>query len=169
MVRFGVSNLFTGEDLVLVGRHSVAIGAGLLVLLIAVLSPFLFISSFGHDGRLDVTMYTLLWYWSIGLSGSIHFYLHDAWAIVQYLPFVGFRFPFAYLMMRYYKGKTTGERLILAGILGETPPYLASFSLHLGSILSQFVGPLPLHLLAGLILVKLKPPPTITSPWEVYE
>ncbi|MBY8997819.1 MAG: hypothetical protein KGD60_08800 [Candidatus Thorarchaeota archaeon] len=153
----------------MVGRHSVAIGAGLLVLFIAVLSPFIFITSFGRDGQLSVTMYTLLWYWSIGPSGSIHFYLHDAWAIVQYLPFVGFRFPFAYLMMRYYEGKTTGERLILAGILGEVPPYLVSFSLHVGPFFSQIIGPLPLHLLAGLILVKLRPPPTITSPWEVHE
>ena len=72
-------------------------------------------------------------------------------------------------MMRYYEGKTTGERLTLAGILGEAPPYLASFSLHVGPILSQIIGPLPVHLLAGLILVKLKPPPTITSPWEVHE
>ena len=153
----------------MIGRHSVAIGAGLLVLVIGALSPFVFITSFGRDGQLDVTMYTLLWYWSISPISSPHFYLHDAWTIVQYLPFVGFRFPFAYLMMRYYEGKTTGERLILAGILGEVPPYIVSFSLNVGPFLGQVIGPLPLHLLAGLILVKLKPPPTITGPWDVIE
>ena len=152
----------------MVGRHSFAICAGLLVLLIAVLSPFRFIATFSLYGQLSVTMTTLLWYWFNGFSGSIHFYLHDAWTVLQYLPIVGFRFPFAYLMMRYYKGKTTGERLILAGILGELPPYLVFlFSLSIGPLLSQLPGPLPLHLLAGLILVKLKPPPTITSPWDV--
>jgi len=113
-----------------------------------------------------------MWYWSISPIGLMNFYFHDAWTIAQYLPFVCFRFPFAYLMMRYYEGKTTGERLIIAGALGEIPSCLvglASFYLYPGAFLGQYFGPMPLHLLAGLILIKLKPPRTITSPWDVNE
>ncbi|MFX1579276.1 MAG: hypothetical protein ACFFBJ_06475 [Promethearchaeota archaeon] len=152
--------------------RKVAIEAGLLVLSITVLSPFFFQGTIGLNGHLDIIMYTLLWYWSLTPSDSMIFYLHDAWTIVQYLPIVCLRFPFAYFMMRYYEGKTTSERLIMAGALGEIPPFLVAFvnlSLNSGPWLGQYIGPMPLHLLVGLILVKLKPPPTITGPWDVSE
>ncbi|NHI89170.1 MAG: hypothetical protein EAX87_06570 [Candidatus Thorarchaeota archaeon] len=153
-------------------NQNVAIGVGLLVLLIAVLSPFFFVGGIGSRGQLSIIMFTLLWSWSIDPVGPMEFYIHYAWTIAQYFPFVCFRPPFAYLMIRYYEGKTTGERLIMAGLLGEVPPCLVTFmsiSLYTGAFLGQFVGPLPLHLLTGLILVKLKPPPTISSPWDSNE
>ena len=156
----------------MIGNQNVAIGVGLLVLLIAVLSPFFFVGGIGSRGQLSIIMITLLWSWSIDPVGPMEFYIHDASTIVQYLPFVSFRVPFAYLMMRYYKGKTTGDRLIMAGLLGEVPPCLVSivsFSWYTDAFLGHFVGPMPLHLLTGLILVKLKPPPTISSPWDVNE
>jgi hypothetical protein len=165
-----VLNLNSWEAFELISNQNVAIGVGLLVLLIAVLSPFFFVGGIGSRGQLSIIMITLLWSWSIDPVGPMEFYIHDAWTIAQYLPFVCFRPLFAYLMMRYYEGKTTGGRLIMAGLLGEVPPCIVTFmsiSLYTDAFLGQFVGPMPLHLLAGLILVKLKPPPTISGPWDV--
>lgn len=68
-------------------------------------------------------------------------------------------------MMRYYEGKTTWGMLVISGLVGEVIPVLLIISLPPVVALNQLVFPLPLHLLAGFIIITMKPPPVITSPW----
>ncbi|MHA2208425.1 MAG: hypothetical protein ACXABV_04590 [Candidatus Thorarchaeota archaeon] len=141
---------------------------GLVVLVMSILSPFVVIISFGLFGGISLSFWTVLFRISISpLDQSIT--LHNFFLVLQYLPFVSIRFAFAYLMMRYYEDNATGGMLILSGIAGELIPVLLVLSLPPVVLSNQLVFPLPLHLLAGFIIVALKPPPAVTSPWDAVD
>lgn len=147
-----------------------AIKIGLTVSIISILSPFTVIIAFGRFGEVWISIYTVLFHYS---SAPIEYsiVMHDFFLVMQYLPFVSIRFAFTYVMMRYYEGKTTGAMLVLSGLVGELIPALLILSLPPVVVLNQLVFPLPLHLLAGFIIVTMKPPPVITSLWadEIVE
>ncbi|MHA2210011.1 MAG: hypothetical protein ACXABV_12670 [Candidatus Thorarchaeota archaeon] len=141
-----------------------AIKIGFVISIMSILSPFVVIISFGLFGGISISFWTVLFHYSISpLEQSIA--LHNFFLVLQYFPFVSIRLTFAYLMMRYYEGKTTGGMLILSGLVGELIPTLLILSLPPVVVLNQLVFPLPLHLLAGFIIVTTKPPPVATSPW----
>ncbi len=148
----------------MVNSEKLAIKIGLAISIMSILSPFVVIIAFGLFGEISLSFWTVLFHISISpLDQSIA--LHNFFLVLQYLPFVSIRFAFAYLMMRYYEGKTTGGMLVLSGLVGELIPALLILSLPPVVVLNQLVFPLPLHLLAGFIIVTMKPPAVITSPW----
>jgi hypothetical protein len=147
-----------------VNSEKLAIKIGLAISIMSILSPFVVIIAFGLFGEISLSFWTVLFHISISpLDQSIT--LHNFFLVLQYLPFVSIRFAFAYLMMRYYEGKTTGGMLVLSGLVGELIPALLILSLPSVVVLNQLVFPLPLHLLVGFIIVTMKPLPVITSPW----
>jgi uncharacterized protein YceK len=143
---------------------------GLTVAIVSVLSPFAVIIFFGRLGGVWLSFWTVLFNYHYSNAPIEHsIVLHDPFLVMQYLPFVSIRFAFAYLMMRYYEGETTGGMLVLSGIAGELIPALLILSLPLSALLDQLVFPLPLHLLTGFIIVTVKPPPVVTSPWVAVD
>jgi hypothetical protein len=81
--------------------------------------------------------------------------------------FVGPRFGFTYQMVRLYKGRTTRKRALIVGFVADcfflflNIPYLFMPMGFMAIIL-----PLPFVLLVALILMKIKAPAIIISPWE---
>jgi hypothetical protein len=144
--------------------EKLAIKIGFSVSIISILSPFTVIIAFGPFGEVWTSIYTVLFH-SSSAPDEYSIVLNDFFLVMQYLPFISIRFAFAYLMMRYYEGKTTGGMLVLSGLVGELIPALLILSLPPVVVLNQLVFPLPLHLLAGLIIVMLKPPPVVNSIW----
>lgn len=152
------------DDSILQKSGRFAFKIGIAVSVLSILSPFTVIIAFGRFGGVWMSFWTVLFHYSVG-PNEHSIVLHDIFLVMQYLPFVSIRFAFAYLLMRYYEGKTTGGMLVLSGIAGELIPTLLILSLPLSALLDQLVFPLPLHLLAGVIIVTMKSPPVITSPW----
>ena len=78
----------------------------------------------------------------------------------------GFRFIFAYQMMKLYNGATTKGRALLCGFLSELPPLLFAIPQDIASLLAwlssgwitSILIPLPLPLVIGIAFLKLTPP-----------
>jgi hypothetical protein len=140
--------------------------AGLLVvLLLAISSPFLISIRYSTFGGLFIRMQGLFWYFDNQLEHTT-FGIVGLWEIVQYLPFMSLR-PFGvYQMYRYYKQKASSFSLFIVGLLGEFPPLLAALSLAPLLLTSIYLGPLPIHLVVGYVIIKLKPRPKIAVPWQ---
>jgi len=137
----------------------------LVVLLLAVTAPFLFSIRYSTFSGLIIRLQSLFWYFDNQL-GQTRFGIDGLWEMVQYLPFVSLRPLGVYQIYRYYRQKTTSFNLFIVGLLGEFPPLLAAFSLAPLLLTSMYTGPLPIHLVVGYIIIKLKPRPENTQPWQ---
>ena len=87
---------------------------------------------------------------------------------------------FAYQMVRYYNGRTTKMNTLLVGVASELQVLVVMiFVTIVQSILSPYpgaiwtllplFGPIPVLFLTGLVIMKLRPPPEITTPWQQME
>jgi hypothetical protein len=127
------------------------------IALIGILSPmFIGIDSTGHGLFISAVMFTC----RCGTS----FYFHEPLIAIQYLPFVMLRPVLAYEFARYHEGKSTMERVTLAGILGEIPILLMNaFTLP---VVSEIMVPSPLHILVSVFILMYSPPYRVSTPWQ---
>ncbi len=82
---------------------------------------------------------------------------------------------FAYQMVRYYNGRTTKMNTLLVGVASELQVLVVTnlmtivqwvLSPYRDEILVPLFGPIPVLFLIGLVIMKLRPPPEITTPWQ---
>jgi len=132
---------------------------------LALFAPF-FVSI--ETTRGQVTFGTMMWaYASPGPGGGFHVFDPMEWII--WFPLVVWRVVFVYQMIRYYRGRSTRNRTVLAGILSETPPVAFYFwgtyimSMGMGSYLTF---PTPLMLIGALVFLWLTPYPVPKAPFD---
>jgi hypothetical protein len=107
--------------------------------------------------------------WQLILSPYVSFMIDFTFLLV-YLPFTFFRIVFIYYIYKYYHGKTTRTRVIIAGILGELQLPLIGLAL-IPIILSNPVLtvmlsiPIPILLIVGLLILRIVPRPLTVSDW----
>ncbi|TET79261.1 hypothetical protein E3J38_07410 [candidate division TA06 bacterium] len=85
---------------------------------------------------------------------------------------------FAYQMVRYYNGRTTKMNTLLVGVASELQILVVMIFMGIGQSVSSpdpeaiwtpLFGPIPILFLTGLVIMKLRPPPEITTPWQQME
>jgi len=132
----------------------------IVMAIIAIASPFTFSYYYeAYDGIYVIQMTSLIWiHWSNVLPTIIFF----PNMLVNNLINTLLRFLFVFEIYRWYLGKTTKRRAFYVGLAGEVyqsciMAYTLSFSLF-SPIFEIFAAPIPLLLIAGLIiLVTIKP------------
>ena len=85
---------------------------------------------------------------------------------------------FAYQMVRYYNGRTTKRKTLLVGVASElqilvggalSAIVLLALIPPPVSIMIPLFGPIPVLFLTGLVIMKLRPLPDITTPRQQME
>ena len=147
--------------------------AYIIMALATVIPPYTtFVYGFSvHDGHLgvDIAMYAL--FWTIYPSGF-------PWGGLQVLTYYSltaglslgfFNILFAFQLIRYIRGKTSRKRTLVVGALTLVlPMYSMTVALPI-MLLSgnfSFIGPIPIQLITGLLLMRVAgPPEEPTTPW----
>ncbi|MGY5880466.1 MAG: hypothetical protein RTV31_09445 [Candidatus Thorarchaeota archaeon] len=107
--------------------------------------------------------------WQLTLTPYVDFMIDVAF-LLMYLPFTFFRIVFVYAIYKYYHGKTTRTRVIIAGLLGELQLPLIGLAI-IPIIISNpyltlmFSIPIPILLIVGLLILKVVPRPLTDSSW----
>jgi hypothetical protein len=138
---------------------------------------------FGEEWIVDVSIIAVLWvylpsYWDMNtgafgiMGGGLH--ILNPSATVLSLMFTIFNLIFAYQVIRFCKGETSKRSAIIPGVLSLVLPllmawqgysmYVIEFMLGTGSFV--YIGPIPIQLIVGLILMRLFGPWEIETPWE---
>ena len=139
----------------------------ILMTLIAFLAPVVVAGySYGYSFYLNIT--AMLWSIFIDEYG-FHFQFINVYSSIAMIPFLLFRVAFVYQITRYYQGKTTRGRTVVAAVLSEAPflalyvVYLFTFAIY-GGLGLNF--PLPIMMVVGLLLLWRSPVQEVTVPWE---
>lgn len=138
-----------------------------LMTLIAFLAPVVTAGySYGYSFYLNITAML----WSIYIDEySFNFQFINVYSSLAMIPFLLFRVAFVYQIVRYYQGKTTRGRTVVAAVLSEAP-FLALYVLYLFTF--AFYGglglnfPTPIMMIVGLLLLWRSPVPDVVVPWE---
>jgi hypothetical protein len=88
------------------------------------------------------------------------------------LPITFLRIVFVYQMYRCYQSRTTIKSTLLVGVASELQSSLIgnlSMLIPVFSLFSQFFIPIPALFLAGLVTIKMAPPPKTSIPWKHQE
>jgi len=118
--------------------------------------------------RGQFSFWTMMWaYVSPGPGGGFHVYGSMEW--ILWFPLVIWRVVFVYQIVRYYRGRSTRSRTVLAGVLAETPPvafyFWGTYAMSMGVGL-YLAFPTPLLLIGALVFLWLTPYPVPKAPFD---
>ena len=136
--------------------HTQVIVMAVIIAIVALLSPFyatLYVSSY----ETTFEMYTILWTIYFRSPNTILIRFNQFWSLLGYLPFVIFRLGVPIQFVRYYSLKVSRISLVMAGIIGEIPPFLSYSLILVGNLFHSIICSLPFHLLLCAIIVIMKP------------
>jgi len=138
---------------------------GIILAIVGLFSPFYSIFSFSSY-EITIRIYTL--FVTIGGNYPRSFWVdvNVFWVIMGYLPFVAFRLGVPLQFVRYYKMKVSRFELMIAGLIGEIPPFIMIFG---SQVIATYSFPLPFHLLICGIVVLLKPVNDNEDVFKEYE
>jgi predicted RNA-binding Zn-ribbon protein involved in translation (DUF1610 family) len=116
----------------------------------------------------QVTFAAMTWgYITSGQGGGFHFFSLMEWVLV--LTIGMWRVIFVYQMIRYYRGRSTRNQTILAGILAEIPLlsfyYWGTYASSMG-VLSYLVIPTPLMFVGALVFLWMTPYPVAVTHFD---
>jgi len=106
----------------------------------------------------------------IGMSWELGSFILSFTFFLVGLPFMFFRLVFVYQVYKYYLGTTSRKRVVITGILGELQFPIISLLMipiclsnpGLAAIISI---PIPILLIAGLLMLRFIPKPKCISEW----
>ena len=142
----------------------------LIMVLVTLIPPYTtLLSGFGgHDHHVSISIHALLWAIfppEFSFGGLQVLNLN---ALSFGIPLGFLNIVFAFQVVRYFRGETSRRRTLLAGISTLIIPF-ASLMMALPFMLSSgvyvYIGPIPVQLITGLILVYSVGPKEPTSPW----
>ncbi len=140
---------------------------GVIMSLIGLLAPVLLtFNNLGFSSGIGIQ--SMLWNYSPG-SG---FMLIPPYMMTAMFPFILLRFVPVLQLHRYYKGKTTRRRTLLASLVGDG--YFLIFGLPIFIISLLFASPylmipLPLQMIFAILILWRYPLPEPTTPWDGVE
>jgi hypothetical protein len=142
---------------------------------VALLGPALFTAYL--DREFNCQLMAMTWearYW----DHNIQIVVVQPYMLTIGLLLFSLRPVFAYQMVRYYKGRTTKLNTLLVGVASELQVLVVTNLMTIGQLVSSpnpsqilvpLFGPTPVLFLTGLVIMKLRPPPEITTPWQQME
>ncbi|MHA2065538.1 MAG: hypothetical protein ACXABY_14280 [Candidatus Thorarchaeota archaeon] len=115
--------------------------------------------------------------WLVNIESDNIYFRPDSMMLFATLAFSFMRFVFLYMVWRAYQGKTTQKRVIRVGIAMELcftllyylPLIISILLIPMWSTSLQLAIPFPILLLAGWIVLKLRPPSETFSSWVESE
>ncbi len=144
----------------------------------------------GNMALVGSTVYSLLWIYSLDVPNydfmgtsifgiflpvdpsSVFFGVHILNPLIlMWVPlYGGFNILFAVQVVRYVKGKASARSSILLGLLTLAMPLFEAV-VYLPHVLAYdiylpYLGPIPIQLIIGLIIMKKYAPKPLDTPWE---
>ncbi|MFW9832765.1 MAG: hypothetical protein ACFFEK_02125 [Candidatus Thorarchaeota archaeon] len=116
---------------------------------------------------IDPKVYSFMWQI---FFDPFHFDFH--FALVSFpemffmLPFTILNWVYAYLIVRYYQGKTSKYLPVMVGTLSVLVPLLASIYWSVIHVQSEIIYPIPLQFIIGSLLLWRIEGPEVISPWS---
>ena len=141
---------------------------GIVMALVALLAPIAFGFS-SYDGQ-HLSVFAVLWAFSSS-PYLTHLEIMNIFSLITMMPFGFLRLAYAYQMFRFYNGRTTKKRTLTLGIVSELP-FVMLFVLYFIMWFLYPYGPMGLAgptlilLIAGILIIRLKPPPKPPEMWE---
>ncbi len=141
---------------------------GIIMALVALLAPLMF-TFFDYDG-LHLSVLAVLWIFT-SVPWGTHLEILDTYILTTMMPFGFLRLAYAYQMFRLYKGRTTKKRTLTLGIVSELPFAILFIPFVIIWLLNPYgpmvlSGPTLILLIAGILIIRLKPPPQPPEIWE---
>jgi hypothetical protein len=142
--------------------------AELIMALATLVPPFMTVFS-GLDGRgIYVAVTALFWAIFPPTAPASGFQLLDAHWLQGSLPLGFFNIVFAFQVIRYIRGKSGKRRTLAVGAMTLVIPLMAFFFSLRHMIINEFfvyIGPIPIQLATGLLLMRFLAPEEPTTPW----
>jgi len=147
-------------------------GIMLIMTFVALLGPAFFMVYL--DREFNWQLMAMTWeasYW----DHNIQIVMVQPYMLTIGLLLLSLRPVFTYQMVRYYSGRTTKLNTLLVGVASELQVLVVANLGMIGQsvsspdpsqILVPLFGPIPILFLTGLVIMKLRPPPEITTPWQ---
>jgi len=143
--------------------------ASIIMILVTIIPPYTtFLLGFsGHEFRISIAVYALLW--AIDPPGAMGFQILNYWALSMGLSLGFFNILFAFQVVRYTREEAGRMSTLLAGCLTLVLPFM-SLAVTLPYMIMNsyyvYIGPIPIQLITGLLLMKVARKPEPTKPWE---
>lgn len=144
--------------------------ASIIMVLATVVPPYTtFLYGFGgHNGHVSIAMYALFWaiYPPASSIGGLQILTY--YSLTAGLSLGFFNIIFAFQVIRYIRGTASKKSTLVAGALSLVLPIIsliAALPNMLASGAFVYIGPIPVQLATGLLLMHLAGPKEITSPW----
>lgn len=142
---------------------------------VALLGPALF--TVYLDREFNWHLMAMTWeasYW----DHNIQIVVVQPYMLMTGLLLLSLRPVFAYQMVRYYNGRTTKMNTLLVGVASELQVLVVTnlmtivqwvLSPYRDEMLVPLFGPIPVLFLTGLVIMKVRLPPEIITPWQQME
>jgi hypothetical protein len=141
-----------------------------IMLLIGLFAPVM-ITVFNYGWTTpQISMMSMFWTYyseSYYMSGLYGFSFIDPYAMFSMFPFLLLRMVPVSQIYRYYNGKTTRKRAIIASFVGDALFLISGIPYLLLSFMGMLMLALPFQLIFGLIVLWRSPLPEPTTPWEI--
>jgi len=140
-----------------------------IMLLFGLFAPLMItVSTYG--GRSTVVIQSMFWMYNQAsyMYNYNGFSLIPPEALFSMFPLILLRMAPVFQIFRYYNGKTTRKRALIASTVGDGPflimgiPYLFLSMI----MISMFMIPLPFQFIFGILVLWRYPIPDPTTPWE---
>ena len=122
----------------------------------------------GHDNRVSVALYALFWAIYPPESAISGLQMVNYYSLTAGLSLGFFNILFALQVIRYIRGDAGRRSTLIAGVLTLVIPIISSIvslPIMLSSGYFVYIGPIPIQLITGLLLMRFAGPKEITAPW----
>jgi len=176
--------VFIGSFLYIINRRSKSFSAvnqknmrmsttniALVLLMIAILSPA-YLDIYPRTGFYpSIAIFAMSWQIS---DYPLNIFMFGPELFLVAFPFMFLKFVFIYLLIKYYFHMTTRNRVIIVGIFGEVQLTLIGLAIiplaiRTTGLAVMFSLPIPILLLAGLLVLKFIPAPPLLGDWDELE
>jgi hypothetical protein len=157
------------------GSKQKAKETAVVMMLLALFAPVMIniylISEFSH-----INVLSMLWTYSSSSSYPVYpssgFQIMPIYILMSIFPFLLLRLVPVFQIHRYYSGRTTRRRALIASFIGDgyflftaLPAIIMPWVLGV----SMFMFPLPFQVIFGILMLWRYPIPDPTTPWEDLE
>ena len=142
-----------------------------LLLILGLFAPIMMIvSTWSTPPTIDIM--SMFWMYSQYpyMPSNFGFSLIPSYALTVMFPFLLLRMMPVYQVYRYYNGKTTRKRALIASFVGDGAFLVYVMPMLLMVVITGlffiFYVPLPFQMIVGFLILWRRPLPKPTTPWE---
>ena len=146
--------------------------ASIIMALMTLVAPYtVFLNGYTFsDGQssMSTTIYALFWGLYPPETGMGGLQVLTFFTLTAGLSLGFFNIIFAIQVIRYVRGETGRKSTLVAGVLTLVLPIISliiALPFMLSSEIFVYIGPIPIQLVTGLLLMHFAGPKEITSPW----